>query len=163
MYDDILLPTDGGEETTAAVREAIDLARTYDATVHVIHVVDLDELGGYFSAGGLPEGFVDRAMEEGEQRVEATAERVREADVSARTTVSKGEPERGIVGYVAENGIDLVVMATHGRDGIRRALLGSVTEDVVRAAGCPVLTVGTTDVPDDEEGDAGDDGSGNPT
>jgi nucleotide-binding universal stress UspA family protein len=145
MYDTVLLPTDGGEGTAAAAREAIELARAYDATVHVLHVVDLDEPGGYFSAGGLPREFVDRAMEEGEQRAGTTADRLREADVPVRTAVLKGKPERRIVEYAAENGVDLVVMATHARTGIRRALLGSVTEDVVRTAGCPVLTVRPAD------------------
>ncbi|MFC4359084.1 universal stress protein [Halobium salinum] len=141
MYETILFPTDGVGDATAAVEETIELARTCGATVHVVHVVDLDELGGYFSAGGLPAEFVEQALEEGEHRVDRVADRFREADVPVETVVLKGSPEREIVDYVEESGVDLVVMETRGRRGIRRFLLGSVTEDVVRLADCPVLTV----------------------
>lgn len=141
MYETILLPTDGQEGSTAAVAEAIDLARLCGATVHVVYVVDLDELGGYFSAGGLPKEFVDQALDEGEQRVERVADRFREADVAVETHVLKGRPEQELVEYVTEHGIDLVVMETAGRRGLRRVLLGSVTEEVVRLADCPVHTV----------------------
>lgn len=141
MYETILFPTDETAPSTAAVDEAIELARTYGATVHVVHVVDLDELGGYFSAGGLPPEFVQQALDEGNHRVERVAGGFRDADVSVETAVLKGSPERELVGYVDEVGVDLVVMETHGRRGIRRLLLGSVTENVVRLADCPVLTV----------------------
>lgn len=145
MYETILLPTDGSTGTAAAVEEAIGLARTCGSTVHVVHVVDLDELGGYFSAGGLPAEFVQQALDEGERRADRVAERFRDADVPAETVVLKGAPEREIIRYIEDAGVDVVVMETHGRRGIRRVLLGSVTEDVVRLADCPVLTIKSRD------------------
>lgn len=157
MYGTILHPTDGDDGSTAAAEEALDVAERCGSTVHVVHVVDLDGLGGYFSAGGLPEEFVDRALEEGEQRAERVADRFREAGVPVRTDVLKGSPGQAIVDYVDERGIDLVVMGTRGRSGVRRVLLGSVAENVVRLADCPVLTV-KTDESGDGDGIDGNDG-----
>ncbi len=139
MYDCILAPTDGSEEVEDALRYAFDLARAHDAMVHVLYVVNV---AGY---GGLPmetawDGISDALHAEGDAAVER-ARSLAPDDVAVETSVLEGSPSRTIVDHATPDRCDLVVMGTHGRGGIDRLLLGSVTERVVRQAAVPVLTV----------------------
>ena len=145
MYDQILVPTDGSDGASAALDEAVDLAATFDATVHSLYVVDAAAVGSEAGTVDLVESFEQM----GEDAVDAAATRARDAGVDATGTVATGSPHRAILDYAADNGIDLVVIGTHGRTGLERSLLGSVTETVVRTAEMPVLTV-RTDKTDDE-------------
>ena len=137
MYETILVPTDGSAGARAALAEAIDLAGAFDATIHSLYVVDT-------TATGTDVGYADvtDSLERiGEQATEEAVERATEAGVDAVGDVRSGTPHRAILEYADEHGIDLVVMGTHGRTGLERYLLGSVTEKVVRLADVPVLTV----------------------
>ncbi len=138
MYDDILVPTDGSPAAAAAIDHAVDLAQTYGGRVHALYVVDAS---AFASIDAGSEMVVDALEQEGEQAVEAVAERADAAGVETETHVVSGTAYRGILDYIESEGIDLVVMGTHGRRGIERFLLGSVTERVVRSAEVPVLTV----------------------
>ncbi|MFC7238415.1 MULTISPECIES: universal stress protein [Natronosalvus] len=148
MYECILVPTDGSVEGERAVEYAIDLARLHDATVRAIYVVNAANYGG------LPmetawDGITDALREEGEAAVERVVELAPD-DVTVETQVLEGSPSRVIVAEAQPEKCDLVVMGTHGRGGIDRLLLGSVTERVVRRAGVPVLTVRVDGDRDDE-------------
>ncbi|MFB6300176.1 MAG: universal stress protein [Halobacteriales archaeon] len=149
MYDRILVPTDGSDGTTRAVDQAVDLAATFDATLHTIYVVDNTSLPADVSAGSILEAL-ERTGEEATGSVVTAAE---SADVKVESDVLHGTPHRTIVEYAEDNDIDLIVMGTHGRSGLDRYLLGSVTEKVVRLARIPVLTVRMTadDAVDPEE------------
>ncbi|AQL44367.1 universal stress protein UspA [Halorientalis sp. IM1011] len=139
MYDSILVPTDGSDTAQAAVDHAIDHAKRYDATLHTLYVVEeppIDE-------GDAPE-VLDAIESTGERAIQDVIDAARAADVgTVEGSVAEGAPYRAILEYVDQNDIDLVVMGTHGRTGLDRYLLGSVTEKVVRSAPVPVLTVGT--------------------
>jgi len=137
MYEDILVPTDGSDGASAALDEAVDLAAAFDATVHSLYVVDVAAVGSEAGAVDLVESFEQM----GEDAVDAAATRARDAGVEATGAVRTGSPHRAILDYAEDTGIDLVVMGTHGRTGLERYLLGSVTEKVVRTAEMPVLTV----------------------
>lgn len=138
MYDHILYPTDGSEGAAAALDHAIDHALQYDASLHVLYVIE--ETIPAIEAGA-PD-VLEALEERGEQVLDDARERATEAGVaSVQASVAAGSPYRQILKYVEESGIDLIVMGTHGRRGIDRYLLGSVAEKVVRTAGCPVLTV----------------------
>ncbi|MFC7141608.1 universal stress protein [Halosimplex aquaticum] len=137
MYEDILVPTDGSAGAERAHDEAVDLAAEFGATVHSLYVVDVSAIGPESGAVDLAESFEQM----GEDTTDAAVARARDAGVDAVGSVTTGTPHRSILDYVDEEGIDLVVMGTHGRTGIERYLLGSVTEKVVRAADVPVLTV----------------------
>ncbi|WP_096389313.1 universal stress protein [Halopenitus persicus] len=138
MYDQILVPTDGSPAATAAIDHAIDLAKRYDARIHALYVVD----GSAYSTLEAGSEIVLEALEsEGAEATERVAEAATEAGVDSVTSVVNGTAYRTITEYVDDNGIDLIVMGTHGRQGIDRYLLGSVTERVVRTAEVPVLTV----------------------
>lgn len=138
MYRQILVPTDGSEGSKAAVEHAIDLATAYGAVLHTLYVIDTN-VGA--EAGMV--GIFDTLEEAGENAIEDVLQQVEAADVeTARGEVVQGTPHRAILEYTDEHDIDLVVMGTHGRTGIDRYLLGSVTEKVVRLSEVPVLTVG---------------------
>ncbi len=138
MYSDILVPTDGSEGALRAAEEAIGLAREYDATIHVLYAVNESAIPPDVGAGQVLESLEAA----GAQAVEEIEDRAREGGIEhVETSVVMGSPHRSILDYAAENDVDLIVMGTHGRTGLDRYLLGSVTERVVRSADVPVLTV----------------------
>jgi nucleotide-binding universal stress UspA family protein len=138
MYRNVLVPTDGSEAADRALARGIDLARAFDGSVHVLYVVEPLQTAEY-DAGAI----YDALRTEGERATEAAAERVREAGLPVETAVEVGVPHTTILEYADAHGADLVVMGTHGRTGLDRYLLGSVTEKVVRLSDVPVLTVRT--------------------
>ena len=163
MYDNILFPTDGSEAADAALDHAVDHARNYDATLHVLFVAQ-DEFGPSgmihsehddveqsdmvgeheeMQSSGMTNEESDpleAIAEQGEAIVSEVAESVGDS-VPVETAVLSGNAYERILDYADEEGADLVVMGTHGRTGVDRSLLGSVTEKVVRTADIPVLTV----------------------
>ena len=82
-----------------------------------------------------------RSEREGQQAVEVVADRAREAGLVATTTVERGIPHEAILAHAEAVGADLIVMGTHGRSGVDRFLLGSVTEKAIRRADIPILVV----------------------
>ena len=167
MYDDILYPTDGSAGSEAAAAHVGALASAFDATVHVLHVVDTREGGlgmsGAFvhedsqaMSGVSPEtGYIGRHEEVDADEIEAeltahATELIEAAagsaeEVSMTTAVEMGTPHSAILQYADDHDVDLVAMGTHGRTGVERYLLGSVTEKVVRLADAPVVTVRADD------------------
>lgn len=137
MHDSILFPTDGGEGSTPVFDHVLDLAARHDATVHVLNVVDTTHDTVTRVSGTL----VDALEREGEAVVAAAAERAAERGVSTVTDVVRGAVAGAITDYAVENDVDLVAMPTHGRTGLERLLLGSVTERVLRTAPVPVLAL----------------------
>lgn len=137
MYDSILFPTDGSETATAAFEYALDVAGTHDATLYVLNVADTSANG----TAGMPDEAIDALEREGERIVDELAARAAARDVPVETDVLAGDPAETIVDHAAGIGVGLVVMPTHGRRGLERLLLGSVTERVVNTAPVPVLTV----------------------
>jgi nucleotide-binding universal stress UspA family protein len=138
MYERILVPTDGSPAAEAAVEQAVSLAEQYDATVHALYVVDTS---AYSTLEAGAEVIINALEEEGQAAVAEIADAGEAAGVDVETTVTAGTAYRSILEYVDEHDVDLVVMGTHGRRGLDRYLLGSVTERVVRTADVPVLTV----------------------
>ena len=144
MYERILVPTDGSECADRAVEHAIDIAAQYDAEVHALSVVDTRDIG--HSAPAISPQQVEQTLRErAESVVEAVAERAADAGVDAVTAIEPGVPDDAIIEYATANDCDLVVMGTHGRTGLERYLLGSVTERTVRRSTVPVLTVRGSD------------------
>jgi nucleotide-binding universal stress UspA family protein len=140
-YGDVLIPTDGSDAASAAVEHGLTIADRYGGTVHALSVVDLSSLVGSYDAGPGISTVLDAWSEDCERAVEAVAEAADTRGVDVVTEVVQGTPYRAITDYVDEAGIDLVTMGTHGRTGVERYLVGSVTERVVRTGDVPVLTV----------------------
>ncbi|WP_255167008.1 universal stress protein [Natrononativus amylolyticus] len=138
MYDRILLPTDGSATIDRALEHALDLATTYDAALHVLYVIDATVFANDVEMGTIVEEFETS----GNRIVTDVETRAREAGFDRIVTdVARGAPHGEILEYATDHDIDLIVMGTHGRTGIDRYLLGSVTEKVVRMSDVPVLTV----------------------
>ncbi|WP_115865019.1 universal stress protein [Halorussus litoreus] len=137
MYENILVPSDGSRGADRAFEQALDLADTYDAQLHLLHVIDVSGDAGEFR----PVTVVEELRERGEELTGDLAERAADVGVEARSDVIRGLPHRTILDYVDDHDVDLVVMGTHGRTGLQRYVLGSVAEKVVRLSDAPVLTV----------------------
>lgn len=141
MYERILVPTDGSSVSRAAAEEAFRLADEFDATVHVVFVVD--ESASSFLLSGDSMSHVLEALEnEGESAVEAVAAAA--GDVPVVTKVVRGlKISEAIDEYVDSHDIDLVVMGTRGRHGVDH-LLGSTTERVLASVAVPTLVVNSS-------------------
>ena len=135
----ILVPVDFSEPSGRALAYAQDLAGSFGASLHLVHVVpdphaepwSVDATG--FNLGSL--------LETWEADAQGQLEEIKPDTVPCALATPKGQPVQKILAYAAEHPIDLIVMGTHGRGAIDQALLGSVAERVVRKAPCPVLTV----------------------
>lgn len=136
MYDRILLPTDGSDAVRDVADYAFALAETFDAELIVLNVADTSKI----SYTRVDTEVVDDDVRQGESAVEAIAEAAPRG-VEVRTDVVQGVPEDSIVEYAAKHDADVVLMATHGREGLDQHVLGSVTERVLRQSGVPVFVV----------------------
>jgi nucleotide-binding universal stress UspA family protein len=137
MYAGILFPTDGSEPAEWAFEYALELASEHDATIHVLHVVDT----GQDTPAGKGDGVTEELEAQGEAIVNEAAKRATERDLTAVSNVLHGDPY-GVIGeYGARSDVELVVMPTHGRRGLKRYLLGSVTERVITTAEVPAVAV----------------------
>jgi nucleotide-binding universal stress UspA family protein len=115
-------------------------------------VIDVTMLGDVSDVA-----VVESIEQSGENAINRAADRARDAGVeTVIKSVRRGTPHRTVLEYVDDNDIDLVVMGTHGRTGLNRLLLGSVTEKVIRLSPVPVLTVR----PGSEDGDEADQQAG---
>ncbi|ELZ98187.1 universal stress protein uspa-like protein [Haloferax mucosum ATCC BAA-1512] len=144
MYENILVPTDESDHALAAAEHACELASAHGATVHVVYVVDTQTNWLTISKNEVRETAREIGEEMGTRALTDIERLGQEYDVPLVTELREGTPEEEILEYVADNDIDLVVMGTHGRQGIKRRLVGSVTEHVVGESPVPVLTTSTT-------------------
>jgi len=146
MYDRILLPTDGSVGVDRAIDHAVDAADRYDATLHVLYVVDSDVINAYsgdeFVDGS--EGAQETLEERGREALDAVAAHAGDAGVDVVTDLVYGVPHEEILRYVDREDIDLTVMGSKTRSGDYRRMLGSVTERVSRRSTAPVSIVKTT-------------------
>jgi nucleotide-binding universal stress UspA family protein len=140
----ILVATDFGEAAASALAYGRELARRFDATLHILHVVD-DVGARLATASGLPYDTTrlqeDLNGVEGRQLEQLVADEDRRELRAKIVQVVSPSPAREIVDYAAKAGIDLMILGTHGRSAIAHVFMGSVAERVVRLAPCPVLTV----------------------
>ncbi|SEH11416.1 Nucleotide-binding universal stress protein, UspA family [Natronorubrum sediminis] len=147
MYDTILVPTDGSDVAENAIDHAVDIAEKYDADVHALYVVDtstMDITLGAEQVDRIHAGRFDE-MPELEARartaLEYVAEQATEHGLGVTESIVGGQPHRQIAKYADDNGVNLIVMGSAGRGGVRRALLGSVAERTLRTTDIPVLVV----------------------
>lgn len=138
MYESILLPTDGSEGSVRAAESAIVLAERFDATLHALSVVETDALSGEAPMADI----FDELEARGRAALDDVVDRAAAADLgTVETYLGSGDPYAVILDYVDEHDVDVIVMGTHGRTGVERYLIGSVTEKVVRLADVPVVAV----------------------
>ncbi|MEF8821880.1 MAG: universal stress protein [Halovenus sp.] len=139
--DSILLPTDGSETATAGLRWGLSLAEQCGATAHLFSAVDRDHANALSPVSGDDADPSTDLLEQARAHLDTLATEQDDRDVDVVTHATVGDPPEEIVEFVESEGIDLIAMGTHGRGGFDRALLGSVTDTVVRTAPVPVLSV----------------------
>ncbi len=136
----ILLATEGSEEATLAVRTAADLSEKTGSELHVVHVGEVT-LGYHPERHGYRIQY-ERGEKEARELLETQVEGVKAAAATvAQAHLRMGKADEHIVVLAEELGVDLVVMGSRGVGGVKRALMGSVSDSVVRHAHCPVLVV----------------------
>ena len=142
MFTRILVPTDFSPSSDAALACARAVAKRFGASLHLLHVVN-DPYRVLYSndvyvaeVEGLRTDLVNEAIRALKERSAPSAD-----EPPATVDAIIGTPAASIVEYAEGRDIDLIVMGTHGRDGMSHVLMGSVAERVVRMAPCPVLTV----------------------
>jgi nucleotide-binding universal stress UspA family protein len=140
----ILVAADFSEPSDAALAYGRELARTFAASLTVLHIVDNILTRAYGAEGVV---LVDQELQ---REIETSAQRQvdgllfdedRQALGAVGLVITSNSPSAAIVTYARDASVDLIVMGTHGRGAIAQLLMGSVAERVVRIAPCPVLTV----------------------
>lgn len=135
--DNIFVPFDFSEPATEAVRYAEGLAEIYGSTITLVHVVQELMVPMEYEVD-VP------AVERADVRARAETALRDVADNGHQALVTTGHPARRVVELASDRHADLIVIATHGRTGLQRVLLGSVAEQIIRRAPCPVVTVKAT-------------------
>lgn len=134
----ILVPTDLSEPSLNATRYALEFARQFDAAIHLLYVIEepafYAPLGGYYPSREEWTAFADSGLENWISDDDA-------AGLTIKREKFFGHPSTKIVEYARANEIDMIIMGTHGRSALPHLLVGSVAENVVRHAPCPVFTV----------------------
>jgi len=140
----ILVATDFSEPAAAAFRYGSELARRFDASLHVLHVVD-DLAGHTGPVPGMPTdvGVLQVNLEQDARaNLETLLPEPDRTALDAHLEIAVSAwPGQAILGYARDAEIDLIIVGTHGRTGLARLFLGSVAQLVARSATCPVLTV----------------------
>lgn len=135
----ILCPTDFSEASKNAIRYTNEFARTMNADVIFIHVVEPRPITTDMSVAYIPiETDLEKAAEED---LITLLEEEKDKGIAAKKIVLVGQPAETIIEQSKANDVDLIILGSHGRAGLTRLLMGSVAEAVLRKAPCPVLIV----------------------
>lgn len=127
MYDRLLVPIDEGKLSIEAVKEAIGLAEDAETEIHGLYVSRDHQ----------------KQEEEAEKRsrLDELEERAKDNSLEFETAIRSGSPREEICNYADEKDVDAIVMATHARTGLQALVYGSVTQDTIKNAPCPVLVL----------------------
>lgn len=143
MYQKILVPIDGSATAARGLTEAIALAKVMGARLRLMHIMEIPAATA--SAAVYSPELVEQLKSEAEVILERAKSAVQSAGLEADTVLGDGFGDRRLNDFVAEQvtgwGAQLIVLGTHGRRGIRRLVLGSDAEAIVRTATVPVLLV----------------------
>ena len=139
MYRHILIPTDGSEPAERGVTHALTLAKSLGAKVSVIFVMEpFSEMTGRFLEAVAK--YAELRKEQAVSELDRAAKAAKEAGVSCETIqVEDSQPHQGIIAAAENKGCDLIVMSSHGRSGLSKFLIGSVTNKVLAQAKTPIL------------------------
>jgi universal stress protein A len=137
----LLVPIDFSTYAERALDYAIRLARTLNARLTVLHVIQPVPMAGVDMGVALPETYLQELEEAVQGSMEDALARVTAAGLTGERVVLYGVPFQEIVETAKARQVDLIVMGTHGRTGLMYVLLGSVAEKVVRLAPCSALVV----------------------
>lgn len=138
----IIFPTDFSEVSIAALPWAIDMAGALDAKIECIYVVEEPQIYSSLDMGAVAIPTTGELEESAKSRMERfVADHLGSAPGGSNGSVAVGHAATEIVNAARELDAAMIVMTTHGYSGMKHVLLGSTTEDVLRHASCPVLSV----------------------
>lgn len=148
MYKNIMVAVDGSPSSNRALEEGLKVARSCAARLFAVFVVDKSLLITY--AGRMaPNALLDEVRRDGAAVLRSAERAISHAAVNGETEIIETDLGQDIAErlqrYVADRSIDLAVVGTHGRRGVRRLFLGSVAERFLRGSSCPVLLVRDND------------------
>jgi len=141
----ILVPTDFSEHAENAYATAIELAKDFGARIELIHVYDIPNLSMAYEIA-FPDHLTEGVRAAATQKLRSWEERATDEGIAVSSRLVFGIPERVIAEHAEVSKIDLIVMSTRGLSAIKHVLLGSVAERTLRAAPCPVLTIGARSI-----------------
>ena len=143
-FNKILVPIDFSERSITVLRNAVDVAGKFEAELNIIFVVEDFSSMFEFSVPHISSDIQEEAMKRGaEKKMENFLNENLNSSVASQSKVLIGQVVEEIIRFAEAEGIDLIIMGTHGYKGLERMLLGSVVEKVLRMAPCPVLTINT--------------------
>ena len=155
----ILVATDFSDTAASALTEAAKLAAGTGAKLTLLHVIYSEKINEALlgldameyltrvmsspteSTPYAPNLGIDRLREAAKEKLEKAVESINAPKVEVETVVLDGRPSEEVLAYAHNKGVDLIVLGTHGRGAIGKALLGSVADHVIRQAECPVMVV----------------------
>jgi nucleotide-binding universal stress UspA family protein len=137
----ILVPSDFTETSDRALDFAIELARKFDASITVVHVYQIPAMG--FADGGYIAGaeVASQLSTAGQKRLDGVVDSKKTSGVPMSAILREGVAWEEVNAVAKEIDANLIVIGTHGRRGLARALLGSVAENVIRTSTIPVLVI----------------------
>lgn len=141
IFKKILIATDGSENARNAVFYGLELAKMAGAEVYTLYVISDEHASTARKVMGWTESIEKYLADRGEIATASVEKIGKEAGVKVESVFSKGNPAEEILDYAEKNGIDLVVMGTQGLTGIKKFLIGSVAENVLRHSNIPVMVV----------------------
>ena len=151
----ILLATDGSREANLAASTAVDLADKTGSELHVTFILRTQDASEYGTMGFNTERAHEEEIKQmGQRLLDEQVRRVEEAGGTvAGAHFRMARPDQGILAVGEDIGTGLIVLGSRGFGGVKRALMGSVSDSVVRHAHCPVLLVRNEDDPGQQEAD----------
>jgi len=142
IFRKIMVATDGSELVKRAVEVAVEIARISEAKLYAVHVIELESNSIFHSLNEEQKKALREQLHiEGKKATDFVEDIGRTANVGVESIIFEGNPVNGILDFTEQNDIDLIVMGTHGKTGLERFLIGSVSENVVRHSNRPVLVV----------------------
>jgi nucleotide-binding universal stress UspA family protein len=141
----VLFPIDFAENFETLFPWVSSFVNSFDATLYILFVTqDLGDFSSFHVPHGNLQQFQEEALKAAQQKMSVTAKENFKTFKKVEARVAQGSPADKIIETAKKEGIDLIIMGTHGRKGLERAIFGSVCDKVVRSAPCPVLTINPT-------------------
>jgi nucleotide-binding universal stress UspA family protein len=140
VFHNILVPVDGSAPSDSAAALAVKVAADEKATITFAHVVEVAKLAAMASSSSMDPTFaVDAARTAGQEILDGARAKASSAKVTISTVLLEGDTILAILDLARDRNVDLIIVGSHGRGGIQRAILGSVAEGILRRSPVPVL------------------------
>lgn len=140
LYRNIVIATDGSENSQRAISCGVEIAKLSGATVHALYVVDTPSIISETWTAGK-EMVHEMIIREGKKVLSKVKKIIEDSGVEVKEVLLEGYPSEEIINFAENNNMDLIVMGTLGKTGLERFLVGSVAENVVRNSKVPVMVI----------------------